>query len=294
MVNLLTRCSLNDFFEELHYRIPQELRLMIYDELLTKYMMHKIATCASPTAYAYPLDHGIFTYKPTPRFLNPHILDKTFAAEIVKAFYCKYSGFEVKHPLRIATLLQRDFFKLGPHIKLANHALRSLTVGGCLLSDNKHYIDVKLLPAHFASLFSAQLAVAPDFHLAIRLWTDDSSRANAEDLSQGAALRRTLQALKKIFARLAEKEPKATHSVVLEVARRHKVALDMSLAEMSSQRLAKAIYDGCCELQNKCYPGVEDELTIRSLSTNKDILGKSRRGKVGTEGYHRAEHRETC
>jgi len=223
--------------------------LIIYDELLTEDMMHDMASCASPTAYAYPLNHSTFMYKSTPRFLNPRILDSSFATEIVKAFYGKYTGFEIKHPLRIATLLQRDFFKLGYHVKLANSVLRGLTVDGCLLPHNKHFINVKLLPTQFAPLFHAQQRLATGFHLTIRLWTDNSSLYTAKaHNAQGLALPRTLQALKPVFAKLIAKEPTATHSVVLEVAHTHKITLDMALAERSSSSLANEIYNWCCKL----------------------------------------------
>jgi len=226
---------------------------MIYDELLTEDMMHDMATCASPTAYAYPLNHITFMYEPTHRFLNPRILDSSFATEIVRAFYGKYSGFEVKHPLRIATLLQRDFFRLGYHIKLANSVLRGLAVDGCLLSHNKHFINVKLLPTQFAPLFHAQQRLATGFHLIIRLWTDNSSLYTAkENNAQGLTLRRTLQALKPVFAKLIEKEPTATHSVVLEVAHKTKITLDMSLAEESSSSLAHKIFYWCSKLLDIC------------------------------------------
>lgn len=224
---------------------------MIYDELLTEDMMHDMASCASPTAYAYPLNHTTFMYKPTPRFLNPRILDSSFAIEIVKVFYGRYIGFEVQHPLRIATLLQRDFFKLGYHIKLANSVLRNLTVDGCLLSHNKHFLNVKMLPTQFAPLFGAQQRLATGFHLNIRLWTDNSALYTAkESNAQGLALQRTLQALKPVFAKLIEKEPTATHSVVLEVAHKHKITLDLTLAETSSGRLGTQIFCWCCKLQD--------------------------------------------
>lgn len=194
--------------------------------------MQKIATCASPTAYAYPLDHIIFKYELTPRFLKSRIVENCSAVEIAKAFYCKYSGFEVKHPLRIATLLQRDLFKLGSSIELANRSLHALTVDGSLLFDSRHYVDVKLLPAHFAPLSCTEQRLASEFSLTIRLWTENSSRKSVEEIAaQGMALRRTLQALKPLFAKLVEKESKATQSVILEVGRRHKVTLGMALAE---------------------------------------------------------------
>jgi hypothetical protein len=231
-------------------RLPQELREMVYEELLTEHMMHEMATCASPTAYAYPLNHGTFLYKPTPRFLNPRLMDSSFMTDIVKVFYRKYSGFEVKHPLRIATLLQRDLFKLGYHIKPANCLLRALTVDGCLLSDNKHFIDVKLLPLHFAPLFHAQQRLATGFHLTVRLWTDGNSiRSSTDYRNQGMALRCILQALKPIFAKLVEKQSTATHSVILEVARKNKQSLDMALAETSPNNLSLIICKMCCKLQ---------------------------------------------
>ncbi|CAG5162404.1 uncharacterized protein ALTATR162_LOCUS6212 [Alternaria atra] len=246
---------------------------MIYDEL-TAYMMQKIATCASPTAYAYLLDRIIFKYESTPRFLKSRIVENCSAVEIAKAFYCKYSGFEVKHPLRIATLLQRGLFKLGSSIKPANYPLRALTVDGSLLSNSRHYIDVKLLPAHFATLSCTEQRLAPEFSLTIHLWTENSSRKSVEEIAaQGMALRRTLQALKPLFAKLIENEPKATQSVILEVERRQKLTLDMALAEKSPQRLAKTICNWCCELQDTHYREIENELTPHSLNANEYVAG---------------------
>ncbi|KAG9194778.1 hypothetical protein G6011_04813 [Alternaria panax] len=229
------------FFENTYHHLPQELRMVIYDELLTEHMMHKIAACTSPTAYAYLHDHIVFKYRSTPR-----VLDNCFAVDIIKAFYCKYSDFEVKYLLRTATLLQRDSFKLVPSAKFVKDPPCALTVAGSLLFDDKYYIDLRLPPAHFASLSNSQQRLAPNFHFTIRLWTDTSSRTSAkENSAQGMALRRTLQALKPLFAKLVEKAPKVTQSVVLEVARRHKAPLNIALAEKSPQILARTIFNWC-------------------------------------------------
>src|SRR4051812_39207380 len=122
--------------------------------------------------------------------------------------------------------MRQDFFKVGSNIKLANHPLQALIVGGSLLWANKYCMDVKSLPGQFAPLLQTGVWSATKFHLTMRLWTDGSSKdSNDNCYEQALASYRILRTLKPIFTKLVTKQLEATYSVILEVARHQKLTL---------------------------------------------------------------------